>query len=66
MLSALLSSHEEFVSVTDENDGIMLAPDPAALFHGRDIAPNSHIEIGSKDTWVGGRLQVNAVILSVE
>ena len=66
VLSALLSSHEEFVSVTDEDEGVMLAPDPAALFHGRDVAPNSRIEIGSKDTSVGGRLKIEAVIPSME
>ena len=66
VLSALLSSHEEFVSVTDEDDGVMLALDPAALFHGHDVAPNSRIEIGSKDTSVGGRLQIEVVIPDVE
>ena len=66
VLSALLNSHEEFVSVTDEDEGVVLAPDPAALFHGRDIAPNSRIEIGSKDTSVRGRLKIEAVIPSME
>ena len=66
VLSALLSSHEEFVSVTDEDDGVMLALDPAALFHGRDVASNSSIKIGSKGTSVGRCLQIEAVIPGVE
>ena len=66
VLSALLSSHDEFVSVTDEGEGVMFAPDPAVLFHGRDVAPNSRIEIGSKDTAVGGRLKIETVIPSME
>ena len=47
VLSALLRKHEEFVSVTDEDDSGTLAPDPAALVYGRDVAPNSRIKIAS-------------------
>ena len=48
VLSALLRRHEEFASASDEDGDRMSAPDLAALFHGRDVSPNSRIEIGPK------------------
>ena len=62
VLSALLRSHEEFVPVTDEDEGRTLAPDPAALFHGRDVAPNSRIEIGPGNGSGAGSLKIEAVL----
>ena len=48
VLSALLRRHEEFASTSDEDGDRMSVADPAALFHGRDVSPNSRIEIGPK------------------
>ena len=48
VLSALLRRHEELASTSDEDGDRMSAPDPAALFHRRDVSPNSRIEIGPK------------------
>ena len=64
VLSELLRSHEEFVPVTDEDDDRTLAPDPAALFHGRDVAPNSRIEIGPGNGSGAGSLKIEAVLPS--
>ena len=66
VLSALLGSHEEVVSVTDEDGDRTFAPDPAALFHGRDVAPNSRIEIGPGNGSGAGSLKIEAVTPSAE
>ncbi len=66
VLSELLRRHEEFAPAIDEDDDRKFAPDPAALFHGRDAPPNSHIEIGPKGASGGGRLKIEAVVPSEE
>ena len=66
VLSELLRSHEEVVSVTDEDGDRTFAPDPAALFHGRDVSPNSRIEIGPGNGSGAGSLKIEAVIPSAE
>ena len=64
VLSALLRSHEELASTIDEDDNKTFAPDPAALFHGRDVSPNSRIEIGPKGTSGEGHLKITAIVPS--
>lgn len=66
VLSALLGSHEEFFSVTDEDGDRTFASDPAALFHGRDVVPNSRIEIGPGNGSGAGSLKIEAVLPSEE
>ena len=62
VLSALLRSHEEFTSAVDEDGGRMSLTDPGALFHGRDVSPNSCIRIGPKDISDVECLEIKAVI----
>ena len=62
VLSTLSSSHDEFVSAVDDDGDKMFAPDFAALFHGRDVSPDSRIEIGPKGGSDGDRLKIEAVI----
>ena len=62
VLSALLRSHEEFASAIDEDDDRTFALDPAALFHGRNVAPNSRIEIGPGNGLGAGSLKIEAVL----
>ena len=62
VLSALLRSHEEFAPAIDEDDDRTFTPDPAALFHGRDVSPNSRIGIGPKDVSGGENLKIEAAI----
>ena len=64
VLSALLRSHEEFASAIDEDDDRTFAPDPSALFHGRDVASNSRIEIGPGNGSGAGSLKIEAVLPS--
>ncbi len=66
VLFALLRNHEEFALAVDEDDDRKFAPDPAALFHGRDVPPSSHIEIGPKGASDGGNLKIKAVVPSEE
>ena len=66
VLSALLSSHEEFAPAIDEDGDRTFAPDPAALFHGRDVAPNSRIEIGPKNGSGAGSLKIKALLPNEE
>ncbi len=61
VLFELLRSYEESAPVIYEDGGRTLAPDPAALFHGRDIAPNSRIEIGPRNGSGAGSLKIEAV-----
>ena len=65
VLFELLRSYEESAPVIYE-DGRALAPDPAALFHGRDVAPNSRIEIGPGNGSGGESLKIEAVPLNEE
>ena len=66
VLSELLRSHEEVISVTDEDDDRTFVSDPAALFHGRDASPNSRIEIGPGNGSGAGSLKIEVVIPSAE
>ena len=66
VLSALLRNHEEFVLAVDEDDDRELAPDPAALFHGRNVPPNSRIQIGPRDGSSDGGLRIEAVAANAE
>ena len=62
VLSVLLRRHEEFASAIDEDDDKTSAPDPAALFHGRNVSLNPRIEIGPKDGSSDGSLKIEAVV----
>ena len=66
VLSMLSRRHEEFAAAIGEDDNRMLVPDLGALFHGRDIAPNSRIEIGSKDGSSDRILKIEAAIPSAK
>ena len=66
MLSALLRGHEEFAPAIDEDEDDTFAPDPAALFHGRNVSHNSRIEIGPTGTSRVRTLKIEAVRPSVE
>ena len=66
VLSVLLRRHEEFASAIDEDDDKTSAPDPAALFHGREVSLNPRIEIGAKDASDDCTLKIEPVIPSVE
>lgn len=61
ILSTLSSSHDEVVSAVDDDGDEMFAPDFAALFHGRDVSPNSRIEIGPVGGSSDGNLKIEAV-----
>jgi len=63
VLWGLLGRHEEFVPHIDEDDR-RFAPAPDALFHGRDVVPNSCIEIGPKGASNRGKLKIKAVVPS--
>lgn len=63
VLSGLLRRHEEFAPNIDEDDRLF-TPAPAALFHGRDVVPNSCIEIGPKGASNHERLKIEAVVPS--
>ena len=63
VLWGLLRRHEEFVPHIDEDDR-RFAPAPDALFHGRDVVPNSCIEIGPKGASNRGKLKIKAVVPS--
>ena len=66
VLFELLASHEELAPAIDEDHDRTLAPDPAALFHGRDVSPGSRIEIGPGNGSGAGSLEIEAVIPSGE
>ncbi len=66
LLSTLSSSHDEVVSAVDEDGDKMSASDFAALFHGRDVSPNSRIEIGPVSVSSDENLKIEAVIPSEE
>ncbi len=66
VLSALLNRHEEFAPAIDEDDNRTFVFDPAALFHGRDVPPNSCIEIGPGDGSSDGNLRIEAVVANAE
>ena len=63
VLWGLLRRHEEFAPNIDEDDR-GFAPAPNALFHGRDVVPNSCIEIGPKGASNQGDLKIEAVVPS--
>ena len=63
VLWGLLGRHEEFVPHIDEDDR-RFAPAPDALFHGRDVVPDSCIEIGPKGASNRGKLKIKAVVPS--
>lgn len=62
VLSALSNGHEEVVSATDDYGDKTSAPDFAALFHGRDVSPNSCIEIGPMGGSSEDSLKIEKVI----
>lgn len=61
VLSTLPRSHEEFASAVDEDGEERIMPDFAALFHGRDVLPESRIEIGPRNGTGEGSLKIEAV-----
>lgn len=61
MLSTLPRNHEEFAAAIDEDGDRMFAPDFTALFHGREISPESRIEIGPRNGTGEGSLKIEAV-----
>ena len=61
VLSTLPRNHEEFASAIDEDGDKMFAPDFTALFHGRDVSPESRIEIGPRNGTGEGSLKIEAV-----
>ena len=62
VLSTLPRNHEEFASAIDEDGDKMFAPDFTALFHGRDVSPESRIEIGPRNGTGEGSLKIEAVV----
>ena len=63
VLWGLLRRHEEFAPNIDEDDR-RVAPAPDALFHGRDVVPNSCIEIGPTGASNQEGLKIKAVVPS--
>ena len=61
VLSTLPRNHEEFASAVDEDGDERIMPDFAALFYGRDVLPESCIEIGPRNGTGEGSLKIEAV-----
>ena len=60
VLSTLPRRHEEFAPAIDEDGEERILPDFSALFHGRDVLPESRIEIGPRNGTGEGRLKIEA------
>lgn len=66
MLSTLSNSHDEVVFAVDDDGDEIFVPDFAALFHGREISPDTHIEIGPIGGSGDDNLKIEAVTPSEE
>ena len=61
VFSTLSHSHEEFASAVDDDGDERIMPDFAALFHGRDVSPESRIEIGPRNGSNDDSLKIEAI-----
>lgn len=60
-LPALLAGRDEYSTLFDEDGDKVAVPDPAALFHGRTVPPESGILIGPNNGRVADMLSIRAV-----
>ena len=65
-LSSVTSGREEFLTTLDEDGNTAVAPNVAALFHGRQVSAQSRIVIGPVDGQYPDSLKIEVVALDDE